>query len=86
MVQATRAKGSDYLGRIPANVKFLVEEPRADGSYLTWIYPSGKLRKQGWQPIQVRVIEYTIEHPDKQKEQLTYRAYYQSIRHCAISI
>ena len=27
MVQATVAKGCDYLGRIPANVKFLSEKP-----------------------------------------------------------
>ena len=73
MVQASLAKGCDYLGRIPANVKFLVEDPLADGSYLSWIYPSGKLRKRGCEPIQVRVIEYTIEHPDKPGEQLTYR-------------
>ncbi|MDV2994293.1 MAG: hypothetical protein N4J56_003947 [Chroococcidiopsis sp. SAG 2025] len=39
MVQATVTTGSDYLGRIPANVKFLCEEPLADGSYLSWIYP-----------------------------------------------
>lgn len=34
MVQATVANGCHYLGRIPANVKFLVENHRADGSYL----------------------------------------------------
>jgi len=28
MVQATLSKGCDYLGRIPANVKFQVEEPQ----------------------------------------------------------
>lgn len=33
MVQTAVSKGCDYLGRIPANVKFLVEEPLADGSY-----------------------------------------------------
>ena len=38
-----------------------------------WIYPSAKLRKKGSQPIVVRVIEYTIEHPEKPTEQLTYR-------------
>ena len=43
MVQATVAKGCDYLGRIPANVKFLAEKPLEDGSYLSWIYPSGTL-------------------------------------------
>ena len=44
MVQATLDKGCDYLGRIPANVKFLIEEPLADGSYLSLIYPPAKLR------------------------------------------
>lgn len=73
MVQATVVKGCDYLGRIPANVKFLVEKPLADGSYLSLIYPSGKLRKKGCQPLQVRVIQYTIEHPEHPQEQLTYR-------------
>ncbi|MHC5721320.1 MAG: IS4 family transposase, partial [Nostoc sp.] len=63
----------DYLGRIPANVKFLNEEALDDGSYLSYIYPSGKLRKKGFQPIQVRVIEYTIENPDNPEEQIKYR-------------
>lgn len=73
MVQSTLAQGCEYLGRIPANVKFLAEEPLADGSYLSWIYPPGKLRKRGAQPLKVRVIEYTIEHQDLPQEQLTYR-------------
>lgn len=73
MVQATVATGCEYLGTIPANVKFLVEEPLADGSYLSWIYPSGKLRKKGFCPLPLRVIEYTIEHPEQAQEQLTYR-------------
>lgn len=73
MVRATIDRGCDYLGRIPANVKFLVEEPLADGSYLSLIYPPGKLRQRGAKPIQVRVIEYTIEHPEKPTQQLTYR-------------
>ena len=81
MVKATQNKGCDYLGRIPANVKFLVEEPLADGSYLSLIYPPAKLRKQGCQPIQVRVIEYTIEQQEKPEAQLTYRAYYQPLKH-----
>lgn len=73
MVHKTVSKGCDYLGRIPANVKFLAEKPLEDGSYLSWINPSGKLRKKGCQPIMVRVIEYTIEHPQNPTEQLTYR-------------
>jgi hypothetical protein len=73
MVHKTVSKGCDYLGRIPANVKFLAEKPLEDGSYLSWINPSGKGRKKGCQPIMVRVIEYTIEHPHNPAEQLTYR-------------
>lgn len=73
MVQKTVFKGCDYLGRIPSNVKFLAEKPLEDGSYLSWINPSGKLRKKGCKPLMVRVIEYTIEHPQNQNEQLTYR-------------
>lgn len=73
MVQKTVSKGCDYLGRIPANVKFLTEKPLEDGSYLSWINPPGKLRSKGSQPIMVRVIEYTIEHPQNPTEQLTYR-------------
>lgn len=65
--------GCDYLGRISANVKFVVEKPMDDGSYLSWIYPSGKLRQKACKPIIVRVIEYTIEHPENLEEQLIYR-------------
>jgi len=49
------------LGRFLANVKFTVEQVLDDGSYLSWIYPDGKSKKKGGQPIRVRVIEYTLE-------------------------
>ena len=39
MVQASLAKKCDYLGTIPANVKFSVEDPLADGSYLRSDFP-----------------------------------------------
>jgi hypothetical protein len=73
MVQATVTKSCDYLGRIPANVKFVNEKPLDDGSYLSWIYPSGKLKKKGKQPILVRVIEYTIGNLDNSEELIRYR-------------
>ncbi len=59
--------------RIPSNVKFLNETQLDDGSYLSGIYPSGKLRKKGFKPIQVRVIEYTIENYDRPEPQIRYR-------------
>lgn len=70
MVQATLATGCDYLGRVPANVKFSVEKVLDDGSYLSWINPDGKSKKKGGTKIPVRVIEYTI---DSDGEQQTYR-------------
>ena len=72
-MQATLAQRCDYLGRVPAKVKFVVEETLNDGSYLSWVAPSGKLRRKGYQRIQVRVIEYTIDSPDQTGVQPTYR-------------
>ncbi|MDV2997195.1 MAG: hypothetical protein N4J56_006900 [Chroococcidiopsis sp. SAG 2025] len=46
MVQATLATRCDYLGRVPANVKFSVEKVLDDGSYLSWIHPDGKSKKK----------------------------------------
>jgi hypothetical protein len=71
MVQATLARRCDYLGRVPANVKFSVERVLDDGSYLTWIHPDGKSKKKGGTKIVVRVIEYTIDN--EQGQQQTYR-------------
>ena len=74
MVEATFSKSCECLGRIPCNVKFLNEIQLDDGSYLSWIYPSGKLRKKGFKPVQVRVIEYTIENCDRlEAPQIRYR-------------
>jgi hypothetical protein len=73
MVETTVSKGCEYLGRIPCNVKFLNEIQLDDGSYVSCIYPSGKLRKKGFKPIQVRVIEYRIENYDRPEAQIRYR-------------
>ena len=54
MVQATRARECEYLGRVPANVKFVGQETLDDGSYLSWVAPSGKLKRKGCQPLRVR--------------------------------
>ena len=73
MVSATLSKGCDYLGRIPSNVKFINEIQQEDGSYLSFIYPPGKFREKEFQPIQLRVIEYTIENLDDPKAEIRYR-------------
>jgi hypothetical protein len=73
MVSATLSKGSNYLGRIPSNVKFLNETQLEDGSYLSFINPPGKFIKKGFEPIQVRVIEYTIENLNDPTAEIKYR-------------
>jgi hypothetical protein len=70
MVHATLTTGSDYLGRVPKNVKFEVEHILDDGSYISWITPDRKSKKKGATKIMVRVIEYMI---DSDAEQQTYR-------------
>ena len=61
MVNATLTRGCQYLGRVPANVKFPIHKLLDDGSYLSWINPDRKSKKKGSTKILVRVIEYTIE-------------------------
>ena len=70
MVNATISQGCQYLGRVPANVKFPAHKVLDDGSYLSWINPDRKSKKKGLTKIQVRVIEYSIETDGELK---TYR-------------
>lgn len=70
MVHATLNQGAHYLGRVPANVKFEPVKHLDDGSYLSWINPDRKSRKNGATRIQVRVIEYQAEEEGQTK---TYR-------------
>ncbi len=41
-------QGCHFLGRVPANVKFVPEQVLEDGSYLAWIHPDGKSKKKGF--------------------------------------
>ncbi len=70
MVNAALTQGGQYLGRVPANVKFPAHCVLEDGSYLSWINPDRKSKKKGASKIQVRVIEYIIENEAEVK---TYR-------------
>lgn len=65
MVHTTLQQKAHFLGRVPANVKFEVVEPLADGSYLSWIAPDRKSKKKGATRIPVRVIEYVIEEDEE---------------------
>ncbi len=70
MVNATMAQGCEYLGRVPANVKFPAHKVLDDGSYLSWINPDRKSKKKGATKVEVRIVEYSIETEGELK---TYR-------------
>jgi hypothetical protein len=44
--QPRERKGSNYLGLIPSNVKFLNETQLEDGSYLSFINPQANSEKK----------------------------------------
>ncbi|MHB0981341.1 MAG: IS4 family transposase [Thermoleophilia bacterium] len=56
-----RGTGADLLWRLKKNLRLPREEPLADGSYLSSIYPSEKDRRHKTNAVRVRVIEYVLE-------------------------
>ncbi len=63
MIQRTRTRGADFLGRTKANVVLPPEEDLPDGSYLSTIYPSSKARRHRTGGLVVRVVEYALDTP-----------------------
>jgi len=64
MAVKTRQRGSQFLGRLPANVKPQFVRSLPDGSYVAYLYASDDRRRQG-ERLLVRVIEYTIDDPNR---------------------
>jgi len=65
MAVATRQRGAHFLGRLPAHVKPQFIRALPDGSYLAYIYPSDYQRRKQGERLLVRVIEYTIDDPNR---------------------
>jgi hypothetical protein len=63
MLRRTLEQGAQFLGRVSAPVRLDPEEPLADGTFLTSIYPSDTARRHREDGILVRVIEYQIDDP-----------------------
>jgi hypothetical protein len=63
MVRATLAREADFLGRVGKAVVLTPEELLSDGSFLAYVYPSPKARRQRQGGLLVRVIEYAIADP-----------------------
>lgn len=57
--------GVHVLGRVAKHVGFKRTETFNDGSYLTVIYPSTKDRRHNTNSLVVRVIEYTLDEPNR---------------------
>lgn len=56
-----RGTGADLLWRLKKNLRLPPEERLADGSYLSWIYPSEKDRRHKTNGETVRVIDYVLD-------------------------
>lgn len=65
MAVKTRQRQAHFLSRLPAHVKPEFVRALADGSYLAYIYPSDYHRQKRGDRLLVRVIEYTIDDPQR---------------------
>ena len=65
MIKRTLATGAHLLGRVASNIILKPIKQLADGSYLAYVYPSPKARRKNQDGILVRVIEYTIDDPNR---------------------
>ncbi len=63
--QTHKVRKAHFLGRLPSNVKPKFIRALSDGSYLAYIYPSDYQRKKRGEHLLVRVIEYTIDDPNR---------------------
>ena len=65
MAVKTRQRGSQFLGRLPAHVKPQFVRSLSDGSYLAYLRPSDYHRRRQGERLLVRIIEYTIDDPNR---------------------
>lgn len=55
-----RERGCQFLVRARDNAVLPVDEVLSDGSYLSWVFPSPKARRNQIDGLRVRVIEYAL--------------------------
>ena len=65
MAYQARQTGADFLGRVPSNLHLRPLQELPDGSYLAYIYPSDYKRKKRGEHLLVRVIDYTLNDPQR---------------------
>ena len=59
--EKARANGAELLWRMKKNMRLPCDRRLPDGSYLSRLYSSEKARRNDTNPVQVRVVEYTLE-------------------------
>jgi hypothetical protein len=64
-VTRVRARGAQLLARIKSNLIFRPLRRFADGSFLAKIYPSPSARDKDRDGVEVRIIEYTFDDPNR---------------------
>jgi hypothetical protein len=65
LLQAARDQGKQVLGRVGSHVVFEKIRTLPDGSYLADIYPSTRDKRHRAHALRVRVLEYTLDDPDR---------------------
>jgi hypothetical protein len=65
LLQVLRALGAHAIGRLASNVVPTYIRQLRDGSYLAYLYPQDDSGKQQGTPMLVRIIEYSIDDPQR---------------------
>jgi hypothetical protein len=72
-LERIRARGAHALVRVPSYVTVRARALLPDGSYLAILFPSDPARRKRGDHLVVRLIEYTLPHPQDPTQELTYR-------------
>jgi len=72
-VARVRARRAHLLARIKSHLVFKPLRRLPDGSYLAKLYPSPKARRHDQDGIEVRIIEYTFNDPNRPGARLRHR-------------
>lgn len=65
LLQDALDQGKQVLGRVSSQVVFEKVQTLPDGSYLADIYPRRQHKRRGARALRVRVLEYTLDDPDR---------------------
>ncbi|MHB8578146.1 MAG: IS4 family transposase [Dehalococcoidia bacterium] len=89
MAVATRARGAQFVGRLPAHVKPVLWRTLADGSQLVWLYPGTDSARSGRERLLVRLLRYRLSDPARgevTKEHRLITALLNPVRHPALDL